>query len=217
MIQSGWAKPMLKDDHAFHNMIVCITDETRFDEVSMAEVNNMSKLHWTKGSVVRPSTQAALVKLGKDIEFARKVRNIPADAFAKAAGISRSTLHRLESGSGAGISLNTLAMVLTVLGKLDLLSNLIDMRNDDIGLSMLRENVMQASTPSRKDAKANVSGLSRAKTIKPAKGTVSATKLTKSGVEAKGKVNQKTSVVSPSGRTSTLLSRLKATRDSSGS
>lgn len=182
----------------------------------MPEEKNMSKLRRTKGSVVRPSTEAALVKLGKDIEFARRVRGIPADTFAKSAGISRSTLHRLESG-GAGISLNTLAMVLTILGKLDLLSNLIDMRNDDIGLSMLRENVMQGAKPLRKDTKTNVVIRSRAKTMQRAVGTATVNKSTKSGVEAKAQGNQGTLVVSPSGHTSSLLSRLKATRDSSGS
>jgi len=183
----------------------------------MPEEKNMSKLRRTKGSVVRPSTEAALVKLGKDIEFARRVRGIPADTFAKSAGISRSTLHRLESGDGAGISLNTLAMVLTILGKLDLLSNLIDMRNDDIGLSMLRENVMQGAKPPRKDTNGNVMIRSGAKTMQRAAGTMTVNKSTKSSVKAKALDNQGTLVVSPSGRTSTLLSRLKSTRNSSGS
>lgn len=179
----------------------------------MTEEKNMSKLRRTKGSVVRPSTEAALVKLGKDIEFARRVRGFSADTFAKSAGISRSTLHRLESGDGAGISLNTLAMVLTILGKLDLLSNLIDMRNDDIGLSMLRESVMQGTKSPRKDTKTNTV----IKTANRTAGTVTVNKSTKSGVEAKAQGNQRSLVVSPSGRTSSLLSRLKATRDSSGS
>ncbi|MFC0139523.1 hypothetical protein ACFFJN_05210 [Erwinia mallotivora] len=50
-----------------------------------------------------------------------------------------------------------------------------------------------------------------------AAGTATVNKSTKSGVEAKALGNQETLVVSPSGRTSSLLSRLKATRDSSGS
>ena len=183
----------------------------------MLEEKNMSKLRRTKGSVVRPSTEAALAKLGKDIEFARRVRGIPADRFANSAGISRSTLHRLESGNCAGISLNTLAMVLTVLGKLDLLSNLIDMRNDDIGLSMLRENVMQNTITPHKDVKANVVLRSGSKVVTRASGTAATKKSTKSAVETKEQGNQRTLVVSPSGRTSSLLSRLKAARDSSGS
>uniref|UniRef100_UPI0019663789 hypothetical protein n=1 Tax=Erwinia amylovora TaxID=552 RepID=UPI0019663789 len=86
----------------------------------------------------------ALAWLGKNIEFAGRVRGISAKKFASSAWISRSTLHRFENGNGAGISLNTLTMVLTISGKLDLPSNLIDMRNDDIGQSMLRENRFHA-------------------------------------------------------------------------
>jgi transcriptional regulator with XRE-family HTH domain len=104
-----------------------------------------SRLQRTKGSVVRPQTARILAKLGKDIEFARRVRNIPAEKFAQAAGISRATLHRLESGE-PGISLNTLAMALTVLGNIELLGDLIDVRNDDIGLSILRQGVRRRTT-----------------------------------------------------------------------
>lgn len=186
----------------------------------MPEDTYVSKLRRTKGSAVRPSTEVALAKLGKDIEFARRVRGISAEKFAKSAGISRSTLHRLESGDGAGISLNTLAVVLTILGKLDLLSNLIDMRNDDIGLSMLREKVMQDAKPLRKGNKAAVASQSRkelgVKAGKRAPGTATANKSTQSGVEVSGQGDQGTLVVSSSGRTSSLLSRLKATRDSFG-
>ncbi len=187
----------------------------------MPEGTYVSKLRRTKGSTVRPSTEAALAKLGKDIEFARRVRGISAEKFAKSAGIARSTLHRLESGDGAGISLNTLAMVLTILGKLELLSNLIDMRNDDIGLSMLRENVMKGAKPLLKGYKASAESRAtkghRVKAGKPAVGTAVTNKSTQSSVEASAKGDQRTLVVSPSGRTSSLLSRLKATRDSSGS
>lgn len=183
----------------------------------MSEDNYVSKLRRTKGSVVRPSTEAALVKLGKDIEFARRVRGISVETFAKSAGISRSTLHRLESGNGAGISLNTLAMVLTVLGKLDLLSNLIDMRNDDIGLSMLRENVMQQSKLPSKDVKANSESRRRFKPVKQSSGTAIPNKLIKPAVNVRKQREKNTLVVSPSGQASSLLSRLKVARGSSGS
>lgn len=104
-----------------------------------------SRLQRTKGSIVRPQTARILAKLGKDIEFARRVRSIPVEKFAQAAGISRATLHRLESGE-PGISLNTLAMALTVLGKIELLGDLINIRNDDIGLSILRQGVRRRTT-----------------------------------------------------------------------
>lgn len=171
----------------------------------MPKETYVSKLRRTKGSVVRPSTEVALAKLGKDIEFARRVRGITAEQFAASAGISRSTLHRLESGNSAGISLNTLAAVLTLLGKLDLLSNLIDMRNDDIGLSMLRANVMQGAKP-----------LSTGRRVgKSSAGNAVMKKTTESTREANIQGENGNSVASSSEHTSSLLTRLKAARDSS--
>ncbi|KEY57015.1 helix-turn-helix domain-containing protein [Serratia sp. DD3] len=187
----------------------------------MPEENYMSKLRRTKGSVVRPSTESVLVKLGKDIEFARRVRGMSADTFAKSAGISRSTLHRLENGNGAGISLNTLAMVLTILGKLDLLSNLIDIRNDDIGLSMLRENVMQGTKSTPKSVKVSTEKRAtkgaRVKSGKPPAGIAITIKSTLSGEKVSDQRDKEGLVMSSSGRASSLLTRLKAKRDGSGS
>lgn len=188
----------------------------------MSDDSLTSKLRRTKGSVVRPSTEVALSKLGKDIEFARRVRGFSADKFADAVGISRSTLHRLESGDGAGISLNTLAKVLTVLGKLDLLTNLIDIRNDDIGLSLLREQVMEGTRQVSKTEKNNIESppqnVRRASVRKRSPGAMVTTKPAQSVKKQPSRVTQPTAVVvSPSGRTSSLLSRLKAKRDTSGS
>ena len=179
----------------------------------MLTEHNKSRLRRTKGSVVRPSTEAALRKLGQDIEFARKVRGLSAEAFAQSVGISRSTLHRLETGNGAGVSLNTLAMVLTVLGKLELLSDLIDMRKDDIGLSLLRDDVMQRAKPTKIARTANPVNRSGTPQVKRATGTAPISTPKQANNRAEGQENQSTLVVSPSGRTSTLLSRLKTKRD----
>ena len=94
----------------------------------------------TKGAVVHPMTRRALSKLGKDIALARRSRRIAAEDFAERAGISRATLYRLEKGD-AGASLNTLAVVLHVLGRLDQLTNLLDASSDDVGLMMMRGDV----------------------------------------------------------------------------
>lgn len=100
----------------------------------------MSSVSRTKGSAVHPMTQRAISKLGRDIALARRARRISAEEFAERAGISRATLYRLEHGD-AGVSLNTLAMVLHVLGRMDLLSNLLDASVDDVGLMMMRGQV----------------------------------------------------------------------------
>lgn len=94
----------------------------------------------TKGSVVQPATSRVLSKLGKDIALSRRARRLSTEDFAARAGISRATLHRLEKGD-PGVSLNTLAMALHVLGRLDLLKNLIDPMNDDVGLMLMRGQV----------------------------------------------------------------------------
>jgi transcriptional regulator with XRE-family HTH domain len=85
-------------------------------------------------------TQKSLSKLGADISLARRARKIAVADFAERAGISRATLYRLENGD-AGVSLNTLAMALQVLGRLDLLTNLIDASHDDVGLMVMRGQV----------------------------------------------------------------------------
>lgn len=96
--------------------------------------------HRTKGSPVYPAVARAIGKLGQDISLARRSRRIPAEDFARAMGVSRATLHRLEKGD-AGVSLNTLAMALNALGRLDLLTNLLDQTKDDVALMMLRQDV----------------------------------------------------------------------------
>jgi transcriptional regulator with XRE-family HTH domain len=106
----------------------------------------------TKGSPVYPAVARVIKKLGSDISLARRSRRISAEDFARAMGVSRATLHRLERGD-AGISLNTFAMALSALGRLDLLANLIDQTKDDVALMVFRQDVpLRISKPrARKD------------------------------------------------------------------
>lgn len=109
-----------------------------------------SGLYKTKGSPVYPAVARAIRKLGQDISLARRSRRISAEDFAQSMGSSRATLYRLEKGD-PGVSLNTLAMALTVLGRLDLLENLLDQTKDDVGLMVLRQSVpMRVTKPRRK-------------------------------------------------------------------
>jgi transcriptional regulator with XRE-family HTH domain len=78
----------------------------------------------TKGSAVHPSVERGIAKLGDDLSFARRARQISTTDMAARMGISRSTLHRLEAGD-PGVSLNTLAMALSVLGLFDRLIDLV--------------------------------------------------------------------------------------------
>jgi transcriptional regulator with XRE-family HTH domain len=102
------------------------------------DMDNESGVKTTKGGVVHPKVDRAIAKIGADISHARRVRRIAAEDFAKRIGISRATLHRLETGD-PGISLNTLAMALHAIGRLDALANIADAANDHITLMQMRE------------------------------------------------------------------------------
>src|SRR6478609_11622862 len=82
----------------------------------------------------------ALRKLGHDIRDARRRRRIPSAILAERASISRTTLVKVEKGD-AGVSLGTYATVLFVLGMIDRLSDLADVRSDSRGLELEEEHL----------------------------------------------------------------------------
>lgn len=96
------------------------------------------RVQTTKGSAIYPQVARTIEKLGRDISLARRMRRIPAADFAQQMGVSRATLHRLENGD-PGISLNTLAMAMVALGRLDALATLADPTKDDVGLMLTRQ------------------------------------------------------------------------------
>ena len=79
----------------------------------------------TKGSAVHPLIARGIARLGQDISRARRARGISTTDMAARMGVGRSTLHRLEQGD-PGVSLNTLAMALSVLGLFDRLAELVE-------------------------------------------------------------------------------------------
>ncbi len=84
----------------------------------------------------------ALRKLGQDIRDARRRRRIPTAVLADRASISRTTLNKLEKGE-PGVSLGTTATVLFVLGMIDRLSTLADIRHDEQGLALDEDRLPQ--------------------------------------------------------------------------
>lgn len=74
----------------------------------------------------------ALRKLGNDINNARRRRRITLDLMAKRAGLSRSTIGKIEKGDPT-TSIGGYASVLFVLGMEDRLSDLVDGANDALG------------------------------------------------------------------------------------
>ncbi|MGH0028982.1 MAG: helix-turn-helix domain-containing protein [Myxococcota bacterium] len=80
----------------------------------------------------------ALTKLGDDIRDARRRRRISTTVMAERAAISRTTLARAEKGD-PGVSVGTIASLLFVLGMIDRLAELADVRSDHLGLELEEE------------------------------------------------------------------------------
>ena len=87
--------------------------------------------------------------LGGDIRDARLRRRIPTAIMAERASVSRTTLNKVEKGD-PGVSLGTYASVLFVLGLLDRLGNLADIRTDTVGLELEEEHLPQRIRRSNK-------------------------------------------------------------------
>ena len=84
----------------------------------------------------------ALRKLGHDIKDARRRRRIPMAIAAQRASISKPTLIKVERGD-PGVSMGSYATVLFILGMADRLSELVDPKNDPVGLQLEEENLPQ--------------------------------------------------------------------------
>lgn len=82
----------------------------------------------------------ALKKLGRDLCDARKRRRIPMQLAAERAGISRSTLSKIEKGED-GVSLGAYGKILFVLGMIERLGDLADPTSDELGLELESESL----------------------------------------------------------------------------
>lgn len=82
----------------------------------------------------------ALRKLGNDIKDARRRRRLPMSIVMQRASISEPTLIRIERGDSK-VAIGSYATVLFVLGMTDRLADLIDPKNDPVGLRLEEENL----------------------------------------------------------------------------
>jgi len=82
----------------------------------------------------------ALRKLGQDISDARRRRRIPIVLMAERAGISRSTVIKIEKGDPS-VFFGGYAAVLFVLGLTNRLSELVDAQHDLVGRTLEEENL----------------------------------------------------------------------------
>jgi ribosome-binding protein aMBF1 (putative translation factor) len=90
---------------------------------------------------VRPPplpVQRAIQKLGIDVSLARRRRHISQVSLAERIGASVSTIRRLEAGD-LRIPIHFVARVLHVFGEIDALNRLLDTAQDDIGLTLMDE------------------------------------------------------------------------------
>lgn len=84
----------------------------------------------------------ALHKLGSDIRDARKRRRIPTALLAERARISRTTLNKIENGD-PGVAMGIYASVLFSLGMIERISDLLDVKEDRLGLELEDERLPQ--------------------------------------------------------------------------
>ena len=97
--------------------------------------------------VSSPGAKRALEELGSNLKTARLKRRISIKGFAERAGVSTSTIIRLEKGD-AGVSIGTLAMACLVLGEIDRIAGFLDPGTDDTGLLLDKQTL-----PKRIDSK----------------------------------------------------------------
>lgn len=81
-------------------------------------------------------------KLGRDMKDARLRRRISVAIMAARASISRTTLNKIEKGDW-GVSVGAYVTVLWILGMLDRVKDLADVRNDALGLELDEERLPQ--------------------------------------------------------------------------
>lgn len=98
---------------------------------------------------------SALRKLGQDINAARRRRRITAQLMAQRAGLSRSTIGKIEKGDPT-TSLGSYGAVLFVLGMETRLRDLVDSMHDFVGLRLDDEYLPQrVRLPQKKNEQSN--------------------------------------------------------------
>jgi len=80
-----------------------------------------------------PPAISALKKLGNDINSSRRRRRITKEIMSKRTGICINTLTKVEKGN-PNTSMAAWVSVLSVLGLLDNLKDICDLKNDEMGI-----------------------------------------------------------------------------------
>jgi DNA-binding XRE family transcriptional regulator len=100
-------------------------------------------MRMSRSSVVLPvPVKRALRKLGKDIKDARRRRRIPVSIAAERASVSKNTLLNIEKGD-PGVAIGLYATVLFVMGMVERLADIADVKDDAVGLQLEEEQLPQ--------------------------------------------------------------------------
>ena len=100
-------------------------------------------MRMSRSSVVLPMpVRRALKKLGQDIKDARRRRRIPVSIAAERASVSKNTLLNIEKGD-PGVAIGLYATVLFVMGMVDRLADIADLKDDAVGRQLEEEQLPQ--------------------------------------------------------------------------
>lgn len=97
---------------------------------------------------ILPATENILETMGEQIKLARLRRNLSAELVAERAGISRTSLWKVESGSPA-VAIGIYAAVLHALGGMDT-DLLLIAKDDELGRQMQDLNLLTGKRASRR-------------------------------------------------------------------
>lgn len=97
---------------------------------------------------ILPATQEILKTMGEQIKLARLRRDLPAELVAERAGISRSSLWKVESGSPA-VAMGIYAAVLHALNNMDQ-DLLLVAKDDEMGRHLQDLNLLTRKRASRR-------------------------------------------------------------------
>ena len=109
---------------------------------------------------IMPETEEILKTMGEQIKLARLRRDLSAELVAERAGISRSSLWKVESGNPA-VALGIYAAVLHALGNMDT-DLLLVAKDDQFGRQLQDMNLLTKKRASRSRARTISAGFPRA-------------------------------------------------------
>lgn len=109
---------------------------------TIKSIKNSEESVKRQSSPIPLPVERAIRKIGNDISLARRRRHISQESLAERTGASISTIRRLEKGD-IRVPIHFFARVLHVFGELDALAKLLDTAQDEIGLTLMDEQLPQ--------------------------------------------------------------------------